>query len=304
MTRIAILLSSYNGEKFISEQLESIFAQQEVMPYIFVRDDGSSDKTLSILENFRQKFPEQIKIIMGENIGWKKSFMELLDYAAENCNSFDYFAFADQDDIWLPEKLSEAIYRLKDFAKEPALYLSSLLAYYPDGRKELVVRDQIPTAKNCLARNYATGCTVVFNSRLLHLLTKERPDMSVPHDQWAYMVAVLCGKVVVDPGSHILYRQHEGNQIGNKKRLSDIWKRRIKNFKDPEAYRFRETAAKELLRIHGDIMDEKSRKAVKKVAFYRRSLLGRIKLLLDPGYTLGNPANDLFFKLRILIGNL
>lgn len=295
-------MSTFNGERFIKEQLQSVLCQNNVSVHLIVRDDGSTDDTVKILESFEDSSPERIEIIKGENIGWRKSFMKLLEYVARHNRQSDYFAFSDQDDVWLPDKLSTAICHLKGMGDgTPALYCSNQY-YFKDGINHGVIRKDTPrpSVKGCLVRNYATGCTIVMNRELTAILAQETPAMEIPHDHWAYMVANLCGKVFIDPESHILYRQHDSNQIGHKDSFSDIWKRRIKDFK--QSNHQRERTAAELLRIHGESMSEEGREAVSLLANYRQSLKSRCSLLFDSGYSLDKTSNNLWFKLRILFG--
>lgn len=164
MKRILVLLSTYNGELFLREQLDSLFAQVGVELHIWVRDDGSKDSTQKILFEYREKFPNKITIVLGENIGWKRSFFELLSFAKQNSVVYDYYAFCDQDDIWLPTKLQRAVEKMGELNTNIRLYCSNLY-YYKDGCNYGLIRnkDYCPTVENCLMRNYATGCTIVFN---------------------------------------------------------------------------------------------------------------------------------------------
>lgn len=305
MEMITILMSTFNGENFLRPQLDSIFSQKNVDLQLLVRDDGSKDSTLTILTEYEKKYPGKITILKGNNIGWKKSFRKLIDYASIYYFSSNYFAFCDQDDIWQPKKLETAITSLRNCSDIPALYFSNLY-FYKDGVNRGLINKAtvLPTFKNCLARNYATGCSIVFNSKLLDCLSMGEPNVDIPHDHWAYMVAVLCGKAVYDSNSYILYRQHDTNQIGSKHGLIDVWKARFKRFAQPELENIREKTAKDLLRLYASEMYPEARVAVEKIARYKQSVFKRISLLFDSGYTLGNLGNDFFFKLRIIFGKL
>jgi len=305
MEKTAVLMSTFNGERYLEEQIESILHQEGTDVCIIVRDDGSSDNTLSILEDYKKHYENKFHIIEGDNTGWKKSFFELISYAITAVPGFDYYAFADQDDIWLPEKLGKAISQLSLHIDKPALYCSNLF-YYKNGENLGVVRhsDITPTYKNCLCRNYASGCTIVFNNSLLKILNDGTPNLEIAHDYWLYMVARLCGDVIIDNDAYILYRQHDSNQIGSKTSVTDIWKRRLKSFKKSIHSHYRETYAKELLRIHKGRMNPEAIQAVSKMAEYRSSFRSKMRLLFDTGYTLGNPANDLILRLRAIIGIL
>lgn len=300
--KVIIMMSTYNGEKFLCEQIDSILAQENVEPIIIIRDDGSTDNSLKILRQYKQLYPHQIILIEGENMGWRKSFFTLICYAYNNFNKYVYFAFADQDDIWLPQKMISAITLLRDYKSEVALYCSSLYSYRNGITERIIRRDVKPSCKNCIVRNYATGCTIVFTRSLLLLLGERLPGISVPHDHWCYMVAKLCGKVLVDPTPYILYRQHSQNQIGNKTSIFDIWKRRITNFWGVESYKFRENICRELYSLYRDDMLPEGLDAILKIMNYKKSISNRIKLFVDNGYTLNNPINDSFFKLKVLLG--
>lgn len=298
-------MSTYNGEKYLREQLDSIFAQQNVEIMLIVRDDGSTDSTVSILRQYEQKYSERIEIIAGNNIGWKKSFFELLIYANTNYSHSEYFAFADQDDIWLPEKLFHGIKNLKILKPGPNLYCSNLF-YYKDGKNYGKIRKSlpIPDYKNCLIRNYAVGCTIVFNHTLLQLVANNIPDISVAHDFWLYQVSILCGYVYIDPEAYILYRQHDNNQIGIKSGRYEIWKQRLNNLTTNRHEHQRELQATELLRKYDKILSPNARAALLLIHNYRKSFLTKLKVICDSKFTTGIVSNDFWLKLRILFSSL
>lgn len=305
MKKILILLSTYNGERFLREQLDSLFNQTLCDVKVLVRDDGSSDSTVAILSEYQKKNTEKIDIIEGKNRGWRKSFFELMRIAKEEYKGYDYFAFSDQDDIWQPDKLKIAIKHLLDLSEGPNLYCSNQY-YYKNGKNLGLIRKEKPVLsyKSCLVRNYATGCTIVFNRNLLNLINREFPTIEMAHDYWLYMVAVLCGHVYIDDKAYILYRQHDNNQIGSRSSWSDVWKRRLKGIRMTVSEHRAEKQAKELLRIFSQDMYPEGRKAVSKVASYRTNMRNRISLLRDNGYTLGNKSNDRWMKLKIVLGIL
>ena len=302
MRDIVILLSTYNGDKFLVQQLESILAQSGVNIHLIVRDDGSSDGTLHILRQYIPRFCKDSTIIEGENIGWKKSFFELIKVAAAHYRNYDFFAFADQDDIWMPEKISRAIESIESSGNGIRLYCSNLF-YYKDGINHGLIRNKADYSyKNCLIRNYATGCTAVFNKKLLETMAQEQPEIELPHDYFAYLIAALCGKVIIDHQSFILYRQHDNNQIGCETSFFKRWKRRLISIKDALHSHPKEDLAKEILRLHADIMPPEAVSAVEKLCNYRHSFSTRIRLLFDKGYTFNLKSNDFWLKIRIILG--
>lgn len=232
MKQVAIIISTYNGEQFIEQQLESLFSQTDVEISIFVRDDCSTDNTLSLLE----KYSNKLTIIENNriNLGVGNSFMETLYSVGD---SFDYYAFCDQDDVWLEEKLSKAIFKLEN-ETEPALYCSNQtlvdknLSVLGERHKESLSTSYLQVLNN----NKLTGCTMVWNKELqiALLATENRPSSNLLkiriHDVWVAMVASVIGKIIYDSNSYIYYRQHENNVVGvRKEKLLSIWRKKLFN---------------------------------------------------------------------------
>lgn len=230
MKRVQVLLSAYNGENYLEEQLDSILSQNDVEVSILVRDDGSVDRTRDILLDYEKKY-SNFRWYTGTNIGVQRSFMELLDSADEE---FDYYAFADQDDVWLPEKLQRAICLLeKEAGIQPLLYGSKVI--YAD--KDLKAPEafsytieKAPAFGNALVENICMGCTEVFNRELLLLVREHKPTKETLHDWWLYLTASCFGKVLFDNNAYILYRQHGGNQVGMQNTWVSRWRARIHHF--------------------------------------------------------------------------
>lgn len=237
MKSIAVLMSTYNGEKYLREQIESILAQVGVAVELFVRDDGSKDGTEKILAEFATN-NAHVHYGMCKNVGVGNSFMNLL-YSAPD--TFDYYAFSDQDDIWLPEKLSEAIKTLEESGA--LLYASNqecvdkdgnrLGLRYAEGREIFLSPVQI------MEKNMISGCTMVFGKDFRDILVeiKNRPAEALLrnriHDVWLAEVAAVCGKIIYDKRAFIRYRQHENNVVGanehDKKRAAKERKKKLKN---------------------------------------------------------------------------
>lgn len=218
MNRVAVLMSTYNGERFLREQIDSILAQRDVEVELFVRDDGSEDGTEGILSEYAEKFAN-VHYKMCENVGVGNSFMNLL---YDVPGDFDYYAFSDQDDIWLPEKISEGIKKLEESGA--LLYSSNQRCVDKDG-KELFLRyledthiNQTP--EEIMTCNMISGCTMVFGVEFYRILTEEnhRPSAELLktriHDVWLAEVASLYGGLFYDKRAFILYRQHENNVVG------------------------------------------------------------------------------------------
>ena len=305
MKKALILLSTYNGEKYLNEQLDSLLNQQNISTTILIRDDGSTDETLNIINKYKNDYNHKIFFIAEKNIGWKKSFFQLLEIADKEYDNFDYYAFSDQDDIWETNKLYQGIKLLANNNDTPTLYCSNLY-YYKNNNNlgKIIKHPPIITPKSALVRNYATGCTIVFNKLFLKLLNKQLPQIDIAHDYWCYLVANTCGRVIYDMNSYILYRQHDNNQIGYKPGWKEKWKRRLSQFKRSLAEHARENNAKELERIFYVDMHTEGKEAVHKMAHYRDSWTARFNLLKDNDYTTGVKSSDRWIRLRILFNYL
>ncbi|MBE6226873.1 MAG: glycosyltransferase family 2 protein [Bacteroidales bacterium] len=293
--KICILLSAYNGEKYIEEQLESLVGQQGVAADILVRDDGSSDKTHEILDKWQNK--GLLKWYRGENLGFAKSFMDLVQRAGD----YEYYAFCDQDDIWLPEKLKRAVDMLSKIENDIKLYCSNVY-YYKNGKTYGGIHKQAPVFDKytSMVRNIAPGCSMVFSRRLKDILAAAPPRKLIAHDFWIFQSAMLLGEVVYDFTPTMLYRQHENNQIGQKVSRMGIWKRRIKHFLNKGRRHEREQQAKEILYCFGDILPAESRRICSVVACYRESLKNKIDFLSDGRYTMETTLRTLYFKFMII----
>lgn len=213
MYKVQVLLSTYNGEKYIKEQIESILNQKEVEVSLLIRDDASSDKTIEIIGKLADK-NNNIIYYKDENLGPARSFMDLLYKSGE----YDYYAFADQDDIWRKQKLISAINMLKEKENEPSLYMSALEVV--DENLNLIETKKVNgnlSFEGEMIRNFATGCTMVLNKKLCDIIKQYNPSYLIMHDSWITRVCyAVGGNVIIDDNSYIKYRQHTGNVLGYK----------------------------------------------------------------------------------------
>jgi glycosyltransferase involved in cell wall biosynthesis len=207
-TSIAILLSTYNGEAYLDALLDSLDAQTHADWMLYWRDDGSTDGTVAKLTARRG-----IRVTEPPgNIGVTRSFITLLRAAADH----PFIAFADQDDVWLPEKLGRAIDRL-DGVDGAALYCARQILVDRDLKRiglsaPLAGPAAFPAS---LTQNIATGNTVVLNAAAIALIAASEPPLKTWHDWWCYlMVTAAGGTVVRDDRGVILYRQHAANVVG------------------------------------------------------------------------------------------
>ena len=202
-------MSTFDGERFVSAQVDSVLAQTHDRLRLVVRDDGSRDGTVQLLEGVDDA---RVEVRRGENLGLPHAFFRLLD---ESSDDADLFALCDQDDVWLPGKLERAVARLAS-VDGPALYCARV-AVVDEELRSLYLHElpwRGPSFANALVQNIALGCTVVLNREARDLLRGRWPRECVMHDAWAYLVVAALGTVVYDPEPVVLYRQHGGNRVG------------------------------------------------------------------------------------------
>jgi len=220
---ISILLATYNGEKYLKEQLDSLFYQTYQDFKILVRDDGSKDSTVNIIREYEKVYPSKIKLIQDDygNMGSSKSFMMLLQY----CDS-EYIMFCDQDDVWLPNKIELSLQKIQELQKAsvkdiPLLVFTDL--HVVDESLKIIensfwkYQKLIPkTAKNwkkLVAQNVITGCTIIINKKAKEVSLPLVIDMMI-HDQWIGVNVAKYGKIEYIDKQTILYRQHGSNVAG------------------------------------------------------------------------------------------
>ena len=221
--KISIALCTYNGAQFLGEQLASIAAQSRLPDELVVCDDGSTDETLSLVERFAKQAFFPVRILRNTaNLGVAANFQQAIGL----CRS-DLTALADQDDVWLPDKLARAQQALLARKRpEQALYCSRL--QYVDANLAPVCYSALPAHidfPNAVVENAATGCSIVFGSEIKSRFLRADASWMLMHDWWLYLVATAFGEVVYDPVASILYRQHSHNVAGWEPRPTKLWRR-------------------------------------------------------------------------------
>jgi glycosyltransferase involved in cell wall biosynthesis len=221
---IDILLATYNGGKYLREQLDSILTQSHCDWRLIIRDDCSTDDSLTIINEYLTNHPDKIILMgnSGENIGVVRNFSQLLDNATA-----DYVMFCDQDDIWLPHKIAVTFDKMLEMEKrfggnEPLLVFTDLTVVDEDGitvRADSVWKYQqldpgnVTSLNRLLQQNIPTGCTVMIN-RALCKKASPIPAEAAMHDWWLTLVAAVFGKIAYLPVATVRYRQHGMNVCG------------------------------------------------------------------------------------------
>jgi glycosyltransferase involved in cell wall biosynthesis len=227
---VAILLCTYNGAQFLAEQLDSLESQTHQNWVVFASDDGSTDQTLEILQKYQAKWPSgKLTIRSGPHKGFCQNFLSL---ACDPEIKADYYAFCDQDDVWLPPKLSIALENIADNQEGQTPYLYSGRTIYVDGQLKPCGISPLfvfpKTFRNALVQSIAGGNTMVFNQSAKSLIEQAGPMEVVSHDWWLYLLITgVEGVVFYDPVPQVLYRQHEYALVGGNNsfsaRMERIW---------------------------------------------------------------------------------
>lgn len=227
---ISVVMTTYNGEKFLAKQLDSLFSQTYPPKEIIICDDCSTDKTSTILEAYKQKLGIKY-FINNQRVGVVNNFKKAVSLAS----SENYIALCDQDDIWLPKKLetSYKAIQLLDDGLTPAMIYSDAIVIDEEDRiispsfnNELGFDKYQHCFKTLLFGNFVLGCTIMMNNpmKTIFLQMPSKPDYN--HDAWITLAGFTFGKVNRLSESQILYRKHSNNVTFSNYKKS----KRIKRF--------------------------------------------------------------------------
>lgn len=288
--KLCVIMSTYNGEKYLREQIESIICQKDIHVITYVRDDGSTDRTIDILKTYCGK---DFFFVAGKNCGAKTSFLKAL-YTAPTA---DYYAFADQDDVWDEDKLICAVKAIKNVEKD---YPNKEVLY--SGRTRLVDeklnvlinqnkhKPTISLVSGFLKgqTNNSAGCTMVFNRALKNIISTYSPTIFPMHDVWVKEVCLaIGGKVIYDSNPHMSYRQHATNTVGGKRNILQSLIRRIKFYRKM-GKQYHSKMLKEIFDNYNSIMPVENIQRYKFVISYSLCFSNKLALLKDRDFFRGN----------------
>lgn len=213
--KVAILLATYNGEKYLEEQLRSILNQKDVEIYIFISDDGSTDTTLKIIRKYADQYPNII-ISNEQRVGGPgKNFYTLIKTI--NANDYDYVVLADQDDLWPEYRISRGIDQLK-FHQADA-YSSDVIAVDEQGQIKKIIKKSRPQKKfDYIFETPGPGCSFIFNRHFCQFLQTQLNEkiLNFPYHDWLIYALARQNKFkwIIDDAPNLFYRQHEHNFMG------------------------------------------------------------------------------------------
>lgn len=223
--KVAVIMSTYNGEKFVKEQIDSILNQTYKNIKLIVRDDGSRDKTVEIIKEY-QKEHENIELVVGENLGFIKSFFELLKIAQA-----DYYAYADQDDIWLPNKIELAVESLNALDNDKPNMVFGNSDYY-DEKMALIgygEKNRVYSFTNALFECVGQGMTMTINQKTRDCIVNHPPKNCFFHDWWTYLICIGTGNVAYNNVTTVKYRRMKTNATSEGQGYWNLLIWRVKN---------------------------------------------------------------------------
>ena len=233
MKKCLVLMSTFNGEKHIKEQIDSIFNQKgDIVIKLLIRDDGSTDKTNQLIREYILN-GFQIELIEGNNIGFVASFMSLVDLAFQNKSNYDFFLLSDQDDVWMNDKVIAGIKAIENINSNYCLYCSSSLPVNEDltlikYKKKKYRVDPYSS----VVQTFSAGHTYIFKSGILDFIHNCDSTRMYTHDGFIFTISCLLGQVIYDESPHVFYRQYSNNQLGTSNRtLFKYLKERFKRLK-------------------------------------------------------------------------
>lgn len=292
MSTVGIVMATYNGEKYVKEQIESILKNTYTEWKLWLWDDGSKDKTVSILKEYEEKYPERITVCENrKNLGVVLNFL----HGAKSCDT-DYIMFCDQDDVWMKDKIDRTLKMMKKTEeKEGAdcpitvfsdvkVVDSNLNMIHPSFYQSSRLNTKKLDLNHLLMENKLIGCTIMMNSSVKKRLTN-LPKYARVHDWWIALITSAFGRIVYLPEATMLYRQHENNVIGNDNFLSYV-KERIRNLKKQKQVLLdTQRQAYEFLQIYKNELSTEDKRVVYEFAYiHKRNWFQKRYIIFTRGY--------------------
>ena len=283
MEQVVILLSTYNGQQYLKEQIDCILAQTYPGHItVLIRDDGSSDGTEAIAQSYQPGENRRVEFVKAENVGPQRSFLELVRMAPEA----DYYFFADQDDVWDTDKIAIAVAAMES-RQGPACYCSNFRHSHMDltiYEEKALAQPPLFTPLQIIFYNQIPGCVMGFNNALMALLKQLQLDSCMMHDSLALSLAAACGEVIYDDMPRITHRIHASNVVGHghkKMRLHKWIPEKLKLLVKKENYDLSDMAA-QFLAVAGDRIHPDYREDILLLRDFKKSRKNTSRLLRHP----------------------
>ncbi len=301
-THVLVLLSTFNGENYLREQLDSILQQDGVHVHLIVRDDGSTDGSCDILKEYAGKYPNIIWETK-ENVGFVKSFSVLVEKALSYPIPVDYYAFSDQDDIWMPNKLKTACRHLELLNQDIPLLFSSNSLFIDDNKNVLgSFHKETPhyTKQNVMIYPTEQGCSMVFNQKAIKLYN-DNPPKNAWHDRWMCLICNFMGEMSYCQTPLFYYRIHGGNMIGKKQNLKDRIIDDVKFLFTSDAKNSQ--MVDEFYRAFKNSLSEENLGILSLFLHYKDSFRSKMKIVVSPEYQRASNWQERLRKTVLLLFN-
>lgn len=298
--KIAVLMSTYNGEKYINEQLRSIAMQTAISNItLYIRDDGSSDQTLQIIDKWRDKI--NIILFTDKNVGPARSFWKLLKNPEIHA---DYYAFCDQDDVWDKDKIEKQIATLDE-----NIHMSCCNYRLIDAENEIIdartnVLSPSFTIQDVIVTGASQGCSMVFDDQFREMIISLQISCIPMHDFILELCAIAfeCVTWIQDP--LFSYRTHSNNVVFRQNRNLTYYFNKYKRMHATRNKDSIELVSRELLNNCGDIIEDQDKSFLMALSGYRNSVSNKfkiIKMLQNRNYSAKSLRS---FEAKILLGIL
>lgn len=280
---VLVLMSTYNGESYLRKQIDSILNQEKVKVHLLIRDDGSTDGTCKILAEYAERY-QNISWNTSKNVGFVRSFSILAENALSYPEPIDFYAFSDQDDIWMPNKIKIACRYLEDSKEDTPLLFSSNSLFVDDHMNVLgAFHRKTPhfTKQNVMIFPTEQGCSMVFNKRALELYDSH-PPRDAWHDRWMCLICNFFGETIYCQTPLFYYRIHGGNMIGKKQKLWDRMMDDVKFFFTSDAKNSQ--MVEEFYQAFETHLSLEDRDIVNVFLHYKESFRNKWKIMVSPEY--------------------
>lgn len=301
--KVAIVMSTYNGEKYIAEQLDSLINQTYNAIDIYIRDDGSKDKTISILKEYENKY-NNIYLFLENNLGYAKSFYKIVEIA-KNKGNYSYYAFCDQDDSWNIDKVEKAVKMMGNNEKPTCLFTEYNCC---DEKMNFICKSKLNNGKisflNSLAEATISGNTLLFNDKLVDEFLNFNIDTVICHDWLVYMIATGIGNIIYDSEPSLKYRRTGSNASprGNGKIKLMIY--RIKKFIFGDYLKGLRKQIMEYNKLLHDQLSNKNKKIISLFIYKRYNFIKALKKFFYPHRFRQKILDEILIRFVFLIGKL
>ena len=298
LPEVEVLLATCNGDRFLREQIDSLLQQDYPRLRVLARDDGSNDGTVSILNEYAERFPERFKVLsQGRATGHPKLNFSCLMQAS----TAEYLCFSDQDDVWLQDKVSLSMAAMKELEErhgrtKPLLVFTDL--HVVDAGLQVLHRsfwkqgelnaENIHRLARVLGENVVTGCASMVNRPMCEL-AMQMPEEAQMHDRWIGLLAASLGSAAAVPQQTVLYRQHESNAVGTREPAGSAAQKlgKIRSAENRLRERLKSEAQVEaLLRMHSNLLTSRNKSLLEAYLRSGRSKgrLARVGITLQNGF--------------------